>query len=100
MNSPAVRDTPHGAAISVKVHPRARKNAITGQIDGTLKVALTSPPVDGKANQACIEFFAEALRVPRSTVTITSGQSSRRKTIQIAGLLAKEVMQKLSIVEE
>ena len=99
MNSPAVRDTPHGAAIFVKVHPRARKNAITGQLDGVLKVTLTAPPVDGKANQACIEFFAEALRVPRSAVTITSGQSSRRKTVQIAGLSAKDVMQKLSAEE-
>ena len=54
-----VQDTPGGAFFAVKVHPRARKNAITGELGDVLKVSLTSPPVDGRANQACIEFFAK-----------------------------------------
>jgi uncharacterized protein (TIGR00251 family) len=46
-------------AFSVKVHPYARKNAITGELGDALKVSLTSPPIDGKANEACIKFFRE-----------------------------------------
>ena len=78
-------------AFSVKVHPHARKNAITGELDGAMKISLTSPPIDGKANDACIEFIAKFLKVPRSSVTITSGQSSRRKLIRVSGLSAEEV---------
>ena len=48
-----------GISFAVKIHPRAKKNAITGQVGDALKVALTAPPVDGKANAACIEFFAK-----------------------------------------
>lgn len=86
-----IRDTAAGATFSVKVHPRAKKNAITGEVGEALKVALTAPPVEGRANQAVIEFLAELLRVPRSSVTIAAGQSSRNKVIRVAGLSAAEV---------
>ena len=86
-----VHDTPAGASFAVKVHPRARKDAITGEVGDAIKLALTAPPVDGKANQACIEFLANLLKVPRSSVTIASGETSRRKVIRVAGLSAEEV---------
>jgi uncharacterized protein (TIGR00251 family) len=90
-----VHDDPAGASFAVKVHPRARKNAITGTLGDALKVSLTTAPVEGRANEACIEFFAKLLKVPRSSVTIASGQSSRRKTIHIAGLSAEEASRRL-----
>jgi uncharacterized protein (TIGR00251 family) len=79
-----VHDTPAGATFQVKVHPRARKNAITGVLGDALKLALTSPPVEGRANEACIEFIAKFLNVPRSSVTIAAGESSRQKLIRVA----------------
>ncbi len=85
-----------GVSFSVKVHPRARKNAITGELGDALKVSLTTPPVDGRANEACIEFFAKLLKVPRSSVTIASGQTSRNKVIRIAGVTAQQVRERLS----
>jgi len=91
----AVHDTPSGATFAVKVHPRAKKNAITGQVGDALKLALTAPPVDGKANQACIDFFAKLLNVPRSSVTIAAGQSNRNKVIRVAGLSAEEVRKRM-----
>jgi uncharacterized protein (TIGR00251 family) len=91
----AVHDTPSGATFAVKIHPRAKKNAIIGQVGDVLKLALTAPPVDGKANQACIDFFAKLLNVPRSSVTIAAGQSSRNKVIRVAGLSAEEVHRRL-----
>jgi uncharacterized protein (TIGR00251 family) len=93
----AIHDSPSGATFAARVHPRARKNAITGELGDALKVSLTAPPVEGRANQACIEFFAEFLRVPRSSVTIASGQSSRNKVIRVAGVTAEQVREKLGV---
>jgi uncharacterized protein (TIGR00251 family) len=87
--------SPTGVTFTVKVQPRAKKNAITGEIGDTLKLALTAPPVDGRANKACIEFFANLLDVPRSSVTIASGESSRRKVIRVKGLSVDEVRRRL-----
>jgi uncharacterized protein len=90
-----IRDTPAGATFCVKVHPRARKDAITGELGDALKLALTTPPVEGRANEACVEFFAKLLRVSRSSVTIAAGESSRQKVIRVAGLSAAAVAERL-----
>jgi uncharacterized protein len=86
-----------GLTFAVRVHPRAKKNAITGEVGGALKVSLTAPPIDGKANTACVEFFAKLLKVPRSSVTIASGQTSRQKVIRISGLSAEEVRKRIGM---
>ena len=91
-----VRDAPSGATFQVKVQPRAKKNAITGEIGDALKIALTAPPIDGRANEACIAFFAELLNVPRSSVTIAAGATSRSKLIRVSGLSAAQIQEELS----
>jgi len=93
-----IHDTPAGATFQVKVHPRARKSAITGVVGDALKLALTAPPVEGRANEACVKFLAEFLNVPRSSVTIAAGESSRQKLIRIAGMRAAQVEDKLRAV--
>jgi uncharacterized protein (TIGR00251 family) len=80
-----------GVTFAVKIHSRARKNAITGELGDALKLSLTAPPVEGRANEACIEFFAKLMKVPRSSVTIASGRNSRDKVIRVDGLSADEV---------
>ena len=92
-----IREIAGGVTFAVKVQPRARKNAITGELDGALKLALTAPPLDGLANQACVEFFANLLKVPRASITIASGQTNRRKIIRVAGLSAKQLRSRLEI---
>ena len=92
----SIRDTPNGATFQVKVQPRAKKNAIAGEVGEALKLAITAPPIEGRANQACIIFLAELLNVPRSSVTIAAGQSSRNKVIRVAGLSAAQVEERLS----
>jgi uncharacterized protein len=92
-----IHESPTGVTFAIKVQPRARKNAIVGALGDALRISLTAPPVDGKANQACIDFFAKLLKVPRSSVTIAAGQTSRNKVIRIAGLSAKEVEIRLSL---
>jgi uncharacterized protein (TIGR00251 family) len=90
-----IHETVSGVTFAVKLHPRARKSAITGEIGDALKLSLTTPPIEGRANQACIEFFAKLLKVPRSSVTIASGQTSRNKVIHVAGLTAQQVRERL-----
>jgi uncharacterized protein len=91
-----IRDTPLGATFQVRIHPRARKNALTGEIGDALKVALTAPPVEGRANDACIAFLAELLNVSRASVTIAAGHSSRDKVIRVAGMSAADVQARLA----
>jgi uncharacterized protein len=93
----SIDDTPAGATFAVKIHPRARKNAVTGELGDALKLSLTAPPVEGRANEACIEFLANLLKVPRSSVTIASGQNSPRKVIRVRGVAADEVQKRLGI---
>ncbi len=92
----AIQNSPNGATFAVKVHARAKENAITGEVGDALKLALTAPPVGGKANEACIDFFAEFLEVPRSSITIAAGRTSRNKVIRVAGLSAEEVRRRLA----
>ena len=91
------RETSGGVNFAIKVHPRAKKNAITGELGDALKVSLTAPPVEGKANEACIDFFAKLLEVPRSSITIAAGQTSRNKVIRVIGLSVTEIEKRLNI---
>ena len=91
-----LRESVTGVTFAVRIHPRARKNAITGEVGDALKLSLTSPPVEGRANEACIEFFAKLLKVLRSSVTIASGQSSRSKVIRVTGISAAEIAKHLA----
>jgi uncharacterized protein (TIGR00251 family) len=82
-----LHDGKKGAALAVRVTPRANQNEIveiTG--DGTVKVRLTAPPVNGKANEALIEFLAEVLEVPRSKIEIVAGATGRDKLVSILDL--------------
>jgi uncharacterized protein len=86
-----INETPKGVSFSVKVRPRAHKNAITGTVGDALKLALTAPPVEGRANQAVIDFFADFFEIPRSSVTIASGEISRNKVVRLIGISAEQV---------
>jgi uncharacterized protein (TIGR00251 family) len=94
----AVKDTADGATFAVKVHPRARKNAVTGVVGDALKLSLTAPPVEGRANQAVIEFFADLFQIPRASVTIASGATSRNKVVRITGMSRVAVEQRLMAI--
>jgi hypothetical protein len=91
-----VHETSAGVSFAVKVQPRAKKNAIVGELGDALKISLTAPPVE-RANEACIEFFANLLKVPRTSVSIASGESGRRKVIRVAGLSTDELRRRLEL---
>jgi len=74
------------ARITVKVHPRAKRTRIAGRLGGGWKLDLAAPPVDGKANEACIRFFADLAGVPQSRVRIVLGLTNRTKVIELDGV--------------
>jgi uncharacterized protein len=80
----SVRNTPQGAIFEVHVHPRAKRTAITGMLDGRLKLALASPPVDGRANEELQRFFEQLFNVPRSAVVLLAGEHTRNKCVMIS----------------
>jgi uncharacterized protein (TIGR00251 family) len=69
--------------IAVQISPNAKKTEVIGVLDDALKLKLQAPPIEGKANEALVKFLAAALSVSRSAVTITHGQTSKRKLIEV-----------------
>jgi hypothetical protein len=74
------------------VKPRSARQRLTCDASGELRLELHAPPTGGQANEACVFFFARALRLPQACVTIMSGQRSRRKLIRITGRCADETV--------
>ncbi len=83
------------ARIAVKVHPRARRSALAGRFGEAWKLDLAVPPVDGKANEECIRFFAGLAGVPRSRVRIVTGATGRMKLVEIEGLAQEDLDRRL-----
>ena len=84
------------ARLTVKVHPRAKRSAVTGRFGDAWKLDLAAPPVDGKANDECVRFFAELARVPRARVRIVTGLTSRTKVVEIEGVPQEDLERRLS----
>jgi hypothetical protein len=78
------------ARLTVKVHPRARRSAVTGRLGDAWKLDLMAPPAEGKANDECVRFLAELAGVPRARVRIVTGLTSRTKVVEIEGITEEE----------
>jgi len=92
-----MHDGASGAALAIRVQPRAKRNEISGiLVDGTVKIRLTAPPVEGKANKALLDFLAIVLKVPASKIEIIAGHTGRKKLVSILDLDAKTVQERLN----
>jgi uncharacterized protein len=91
-----MRETGTGVTVELYIQPRASRNEMAGLHQGSLKLRLTAPPVEGEANRECIRFLADLLEVPRSQLRLMQGHKARRKTVLIEGLTAHEVHALLS----
>lgn len=80
-----------GMTFEVRVQPRASREEIAGEYQGALKVRLTAPPVDDRANKALCRFLAARLNVPLSAVRILAGEKSRTKCVQVQGIAAAQI---------
>jgi uncharacterized protein (TIGR00251 family) len=89
---PTFKDARTGTAITVKVIPRAKKNEVAGLMDdGSIRIRLTAPPVEGAANQALVDFLAELLGLHRSQIEIVAGLSSEHKLVSLVGIAPQAV---------
>jgi uncharacterized protein (TIGR00251 family) len=84
------------ARVEVKVHPRAKRSTITGRLGEAYKLDLAAPPVDGKANEECVRFFAELTEVPHARVRIVIGMTGRMKVVEVEGMAQDELERRLA----
>lgn len=85
-----------GAALAIRVTPRASRNEIVEvQMDGTVRIRLTAPPVEGQANKALIDFLSEVLEIPPSKIEIVAGTSGRDKLVSILDMDSETVHNKI-----
>jgi uncharacterized protein len=92
----ALVDHPEGCVLPVRAQPGARRPGVQGEQNGALKVAVSAPPEDGKANAALVEVLRKALGLKRSQVELIGGQTSRDKRFLIRGLTRSELEQRLA----
>lgn len=89
----AVQVDKQNAYLAVKVQPRSAKTYITDLMDdGTIRIKLNAPPVEGKANEALIKYLANILGIKESFIEIKSGHTSRKKLVKIDGLSLEKVL--------
>lgn len=84
-----------GVVLALHIQPGAKKTEVAGPHGDALKIRLAAPPVDGKANECLLAFVAERLGVPKSRVSLVSGQTSRSKRVAVAAVAPAEVELKL-----
>ncbi len=91
-----LHDGKQGAALTIRVTPRARKNSLSGILeDGTLRVRVAAPPVAGKANAALIEFLAEVLGVRKNKLEVVAGKRGLDKIVSIVGMTSMQVEERI-----
>jgi len=94
----ALKTSAEGVVLQVKVHPRARRNAIDGVVGDALKVSVTAPADQGKANQAVREILAETFHISVASIKIQSGLTSPRKLLRLEGVSEAQVRARLQQV--
>ena len=83
---PCLRQTADGVVVQVLVQPRSSQNRLVGLQGGGLKIKLTSPPVEGAANQACCAYLAKLFGIAKGSVQLVAGEKSRQKRLLLKDL--------------
>jgi len=92
-----IRETARGIELEVRVIPRARRSEIAGIRSNALLIKLAAPPVEGAANEALIACLAQKFDLPRQSIRILSGERSRHKRVEVAGVSAAIARQRLAL---
>jgi uncharacterized protein (TIGR00251 family) len=90
-----LRSHNNGVTFECRVSPRASRTTLKAIKDGILQIALAAPPIEGRANEALIAFFAEFLRIPRSRIAITGGEHGRTKRVFVQGISGEIIVKKI-----
>ncbi len=80
-----------GVRVAVQIQPNAKKTEVVGVLDDALKIKLAAQPIEGKANEALVKWLASTLGVSRSSVTLTHGQTNKKKLLEVAGVTLEDV---------
>jgi len=86
-----IEETPKGIFLRVRLQPRSSKNSVEGVANGSLRLKLTAPPVEGSANKALIEYLSELTGAKKSAISIESGLKSRDKRVRVEGISTEEL---------
>jgi len=97
MSSPDIQENGDGVTFTAKIVPGSSKTAVAGLLGSALKVKVAAPPEKGKANQCLVAFLAKRLGVKKQAVMIVSGQTNPVKQIQVAGISAQTLLEKLGL---
>ncbi|RJQ54130.1 MAG: DUF167 domain-containing protein [Actinobacteria bacterium] len=81
--------------LDIVVQPRSSRSEVAGTVGGALKVRVNAPPAEGKANEESVKVLADFFDVPKSSVRVIAGATSRRKVVEIAGIDAREAAHRL-----
>lgn len=86
-------------SVTVKVHvmPRASRAGVAGLLGDAVRIRLSAPPLENRANEALVRFLSASLDVPRPSVTIIAGQRGRRKVVRVTGMPRKEIFRRLGL---
>jgi hypothetical protein len=92
----SIKETKNGIVFSIRVLPRSSRCELVGIHDNALKLKITAPPVEGQANEECIQFISHFLGIKKAQVTIISGHKSKKKQIAVTGLKKKDIEKLIS----
>ena len=100
MNAPrtlmVIHETSEGVTFPIRVQPRASRCECAGVQDGAVRLKITAPPVEGRANEECVRLLAETLKLRKRQITILTGLKSRNKVVAVAGLSAAALRERLA----
>ena len=97
MAEPTIQEVDGGVVFTVKTIPGSRKTALCGELNGMVKIKVSTAPEKGKANQRLLKFLAEQLSVKNNAVSIISGQTSPVKRVRVLGILAETLLKRLNL---
>jgi len=92
-----ITETKDGVVLNIHATPRSSKSQVRGLHGEALKICLQAPPVDGKANEALLEFLSDTLGVPRRQLSLIAGQTSRQKRVAVQGMTMKRIVTEMAI---
>ncbi len=92
-----IEQTPHGIRITVFAQPKAAKNEVIGPHNGAVKIKITAPPIEGRANEAIIEFLSELFKIPKRSIQLYRGGTSRNKIFELEGVTVEEARAVLKV---
>ena len=94
-----IRETKNGLSFDIHVNPHASRAGISGISEGMLKIKVTAPPVEGAANEACIDLLAKSLKLRKSQMKISTGAKGRKKTILVSEISKTDLERKIHQLE-